>query len=251
MNNLILCEGFDDIFILGYYLFKTEKWVYDPSGAFSELYTLPKVKKRNQAIEVYKRGCDTLAIWCVGGKDCFDKPFDFLKKTNARHHGKGIQQLFIMTDRDDSEIEDCVLKIQGKMNAKDMNVGELKNNQLNTFNYEQEGESYSLNIIPIIIPFDEVGALETILMEAIEETGEEEKLIVKEAKHYVDEFCQNGQLSKYLQHSRQILKAKFSSCISITNPDRSTALFDTLLMSYPWEQKEVIKRHFGILNELI
>lgn len=251
MNNLILCEGFDDVFIIGYYLFKTEKWVYDPSGMFSDLYSFPKVNHRNQAIEVYKKGCDSLAIWCVGGKDSFDKPFNFLKKTNDNYPEKGIQQLFIFSDRDNCEIEDCLSVIQSKMNNNGMNIAKLKNNQVNVFNFEEEGENYKVNIIPVIIPFDEVGALETVLMNAIEETGEEEKFIVGEAKRYVEELCGSSQLKKYLQHSRKILKAKFSSCISITNPDRSTALFNSLLMSCPWEEREVIKRHFGILNKFL
>ncbi len=56
---------------------------------------------------------------------------------------------------------------------------------------------------------DEVGALETVLMNAIEETGKEEKFIVGEAKRYVEELCGSSQLKKYLQHNRQILKLSF------------------------------------------
>lgn len=29
MRSLILCEGFDDVLILGYYLFKTQGWRFD------------------------------------------------------------------------------------------------------------------------------------------------------------------------------------------------------------------------------
>ena len=43
----------------------------------------------------------------------------------------------------------------------------------------------------------------------------------------------------------------FSAVISVTNPDRSTATFNTLLMSHSWEEKEEIKKHFGILNTLL
>lgn len=251
MNNLILCEGFDDVFILGYYLFKTEKWTYDPSGKFSDLYGFPKVNFRNQVIEVYKKGKDSLAIWCVGGKDSFEKPLDFVRKVNNNYPDRGIHQVFILSDRDDYQIADCLSKMQNMLNEHGISIGTLQNNQKNTVRYEEEGEVYELNVIPTIIPFEEDGALETVLMNAIEEIGKEEQFIVGEAKKYVDEICKSGNVKSYLQHNREILKAKFSSCISITNPDRSTALFNTLLMSHSWEESETIKKHFGVYNELL
>lgn len=250
MNSIILCEGFDDVFILGYYLFKTQNWRYDKGGKISELYDFPKVHFRNQIIEVYKKERDSLAIWCVGGKDSFDKAFRFVKNINDQHPEEGIQKVFILTDRDESEIGECLEIIETKMKEVGLDVSHLRNNRKNSFDFNVEGEKYFLDVMPIIIPFNENGALETILLAAIEESGDEDRFVVSEAKKYVDKFIQSGRLKKYLQHDRLILKAKFSASISITNPDRSTTLFDTLLMSCPWEEKEVIRKHFEILEEL-
>lgn len=251
MNSIVLCEGFDDVFILGYYLYKTDGWDYKKDGKISELYDFPKVNFRNQIIEVYKKGNDSLAIWCVGGKDSFEEPFKFLKKINEQHPEDGLGQVFVLSDRDNFEIEECLKIIEDKMKKSGLDVGNLKNNQSNFYVYEVENETYKLNVVPIIIPFEEAGALETVLMVAIQESGEEDKLVVEEAKKYVNSLIHSGELKKYLQRDRQILKAKFSSAISITNPDRSTALFNTLLMSYPWEEKEEIAKHFRVLNEML
>ncbi|HBN85552.1 MAG TPA: hypothetical protein DDZ89_17110, partial [Clostridiales bacterium] len=76
-------------------------------------------------------------------------------------------------------------------------------------------------------------------------------LIVDEAIGYVDRLLHSGEIKKYLQHDRLVLKAKFSSVISITNPDRSTALFNTLFMSFPWEEKDEIIKHFSLLNDML
>lgn len=251
MNSIILCEGFDDVLILGYYLYKTDKWIFDKSGKISELFDLPKVSFNNQLIEVYKRGIDSLSIWCVGGKDSLEKPFKFIKRTNERHPKQGFQQVFVLSDRDNSEIVNCLKVIREKMNNCGISICNLENNQVNIFEFEVENENYKLNVVPIIIPFEETGALETVLMSAIEETGEEDRFIVAEAKNYVDRLLHSGKLSKYLQHERYIIKAKFSSSISVINPDRSIALFNALLMSCHWEEKEAIKKHFRILNDLL
>lgn len=251
MNSIILCEGFDDVFILGYYLFKTSGWKREKDGKVSDLYDFPKVNFRNQIIEVYRKDKDSLAIWGIGGKDSFEKPFKFLKKINELHPQEGFEQIFILSDRDSFEIEDCLKIIEARMKECGLNVGNLQNNKQNEFCYEVENEIFQLYIIPVIIPFDEAGALENILLSAIQETGEDEKYIVEEAKKYVDSLIFSGELKKYLQHDRLILKAKFSSAISITNPDRSTALFNTLLMTHPWEEKQEIVKHFKILNEVL
>lgn len=89
-------------------------------------------------------------------------------------------------------------------------------------------------------------------MRAISESSEEENYIVNEANKYIEGFfIPEVKLNKYLKHQREILKARFSAVISVTNPDRSTATFNTLLMSHSWEEKEEIKKHFGILNRLL
>lgn len=114
-----------------------------------------------------------------------------------------------------------------------------------------ENENYQLSIIPVIIPFDETGALETVLLSAIESEDEEGAYVAKKAKAYIDDFCQSDKQDKYLKKRRLITKAKFSAAISITNPDRSTAAFNALLMSHDWEKNEVINHHFSILNRML
>lgn len=251
MNSIILCEGFDDIFFVGYYLFKTNTWTIEKNRKISDLYDFPDIKHRNQAIEVYGKGDNTISIWCVGGKDSYEQSFKFMQKINEQFPQEGFQQVFLLCDRDNSEIEDCLTIIEETMKKYGLAVGKLNNNVPNQFQYEVEGDIYNFCVIPIIIPFDETGALETVLLKAIEETGEVDSFIVHEGKKYIDGLLNMGVQKKYLKHDRLVLKAKFSSVISVTNPDRSTALFNALLMSNPWEEKESIKEHFGIFDRLL
>lgn len=252
MNSVILCEGFDDILILGYYLHKTSKepkWNYVVENEFSEYFKLPNVSKR-QTIEIYKRNEDKVAIWGVGGKDRFNKVLHHIYKINTSFPQERFKEVILVSDRDSYEINDCLKKIENDFS----NIGwdvTLSNNISNKVTYEVEEEFYDINITPIVIPFEEIGALETVLMNAIAETDIEDNYIVGQAKEYITKIKNSGNLAKYLRHDRERLKAEFSAVISVTNPDRSTALFDALLMSHEWETKAEIKKHFGIIEELL
>jgi hypothetical protein len=76
MRSVILCEGSDDVYFLGYLLHKCSmrghEWNYAPEieKGFSDLYSFPNLK-RGEKREFYPKGGDKAAIWGVGGKDHF------------------------------------------------------------------------------------------------------------------------------------------------------------------------------------
>ncbi|MBI9095525.1 MAG: hypothetical protein JEY71_11635 [Sphaerochaeta sp.] len=63
-------------------------------------------------------------------------------------------------------------------------------------------------------------------------------------------FVDSEKITKYLKHAREIPKSILSSIVSVTNPDRSTAYFNDLLISNDWEEKEAVKTHFGLLKTM-
>ena len=89
-----------------------------------------------------------------------------------------------------------------------------------------------------------------MLINAIAESGKEDKYVVEKAKQYIDELLASGELVEYLKHNRDRLKAKFSSVISVINPEKSTTLFNVLLMSHEWEKKKEIQKHFKLIKEI-
>ena len=106
----------------------------------------------------------------------------------------------------------------------------------------------STGVTPVIIPFSEQGAIETILKTAIREEGEEEALIVNSAEKYISDLVSSGKVGiKYLSGSRLILKAKYSAVIAATNPDHSTGLFQDMVMACPWEKSPHVKEHFDVV----
>jgi len=252
MNSIILCEGFDDILILGYFIYKTSnnpKWFYNDKAIISENFKIPKMNNRNAKIEIYTRGNDKLAIWCVGGKDNFDFAIKTIHKFSTNFPEERFEEIIIFSDRDKDEIDTTITKIENMFKNYGWMVS-LSNNKQNLFRYEIESEEYQVNLSPIIIPFDIEGALETILIAGIAGTSDEDNFVVDSAKQYIKNIFESGRLFSYLQHDRLKLKAEFSAVISITNPDRSTCSFNNLLTSHNWEEKPEIKRHFELIEEI-
>ena len=252
-RSLILCEGIDDIYILGYYLFKTLNWKRNTNKRmFSNYYSFPESEK----VEIYlkENSENKLALWAVGGKNSFIKAFKFINDINNSHPEEGITQVFIINDRDDEEIDQCLKRIEQNLKENNINIKKLKNNIINNYEYKIEDNKYNLKVIPVVIPFEESGALETVLIDGMKKSGSEEEMIVYKANEYVKEI--NNSLKtekerKFLNHKRLLLKAKFSSVISIINPEHSTAKLNEILLSFSWEEKKEVRRHFHILNEML
>lgn len=99
-----------------------------------------------------------------------------------------------------------------------------------------------MNVLPIIIPYEEQGAIETLLLEALEQKGDEEALIRHTAHEYV--YNIKGQVNNYLQKQRLVTKSEYSAAIAITNPDHSTALFQEMMLTFEWENTPVAKNLF-------
>lgn len=252
MNTVILCEGFDDVLFLGYYIHKISnypKWIYQPRAKISDNFSLPLRNERSEKQEIYTRGRDKLLIWCVGGKDCFDFAIKSIYKINTTFPLERFEEIILFSDRDNEDVITTVLRIQDLFKNNGWNIL-LENNMRNLLQYVVENESYDINISPIIIPFDKNGALETILMDAIAETSQEDEYVVKSAQEYIDNIINSKRLTKYLQQHRLILKAKFSAVISITNPDRSTSTFDKLLITHDWETKDRVKTHLNLIARI-
>jgi len=251
MKSVILCEGHDEVYVIGYYLYGTKNWELKKEAKFSKLYQLSKKNHNNQSMKIYLKGEDTLAIWAVGGKDSFKKPLKSVFENTLDHPDDGVNQLFILLDRDESEISECLTRIENEINLSGVKTPILENNKINTIEFSFEGESYQIKIIPVIIPFEENGALENVLLNSIASEDKESEYVVKKAKEYIEDFYRSDFRERYLNHARLKTKAEFSAAISITNPDRSTAEFNKLLTSHKWYESDVVRKHFEMIDKLL
>lgn len=246
MKSVVLCEGKDDRWFIAYYLHKTAGW--DTCSAFWRNYNIVARGER-QEVTYLRKGSDSVAIWCVGGKDCFaDAISTIFTKFIEDFPFDPIDSIIIVGDRDNNEISDVVSKMREWFPC-DV---KLNNKATTTWIGEIDGYDVSVKITPITIPFSEEGAIETLLMGAIREQDREGEIIVRRATEYIDGLLETDRVGqKYLSHARLILKAKYAAVIAATNPEHSTSFFRDMVMECPWEKSMYVKEHFDIIVNAI
>lgn len=260
MKSVILCEGADDLWVIAYYLNKKHGWdIVNPDGLsgnvrWSEFSTYGRLDKKKGTDRIFmQKDDDLLVIEAVGGKDSFKKPanayFNILPEQNPLHTADNV---IIVTDRDDDNIEDRLGEIEKWINGNwKMEDASLENNVKCVAFRKIDGVNVHIGILPIIIPFKEEGAIETILMNGIAELNDEDSYIVNEARKYIDSIRDSGKVTTYLNKERLILKAKYSAMIAVKNPSHSTRTFSEMMMSCKWEDSEYIDEHFAVIADTI
>ena len=246
MKSVILCEGKDDLWFISYFLNKTSSWIVDNDVKNTwKLYRVSKSEDRNVLYIRLENENKYAAVLAVGGKDSFKDKLKKILEINAQFPDDMIENIVLIRDCDTDQQSDILKEIASWFPG---NI-KLSNHKTSTYKMVVEEKERKVNFWPIIIPFNEEGALETVLLSAICEDGEEEAKIVKQAKNYVDEI--KNECQKYLSHEREIVKAKFSATIAIINPDHSTSLFKDIMLDHSWEENKEVKKHYNFILSLI
>lgn len=246
MKSVVLCEGPDDLWFIGYYLYKVGEWKQRNSPWKN--YTIPTLHNGQKVISLEK-GADTVAVWCVGGKDAFSETISvLLNKIIGTYPFDPVNSIVIMRDRDNESDDEILSQLQQWVSSEEI----LINKSITVWSKEIDGIPVSVNITPLIIPFSEEGAIETVLMHSVSERDAEGAVVVDEANSYIAKLCERPEIgTNYLTHERQILKARYASTIAVTNPGHSTSLFQDMVMACPWEESPYVKEHFDVILRAI
>lgn len=246
MNSIVLCEGPDDLRFISYYLHKKAGWDEDHNPA--KRWRAFRVKENNnhQKVFMMKNGDHGVAIWCVGGKDSFSLPLKTIVDKFIREiPAEAVKSIVYVRDRDNDSVDDIIDKIKECLPE---NI-DLINKCSNTISIAcNDGANVHVSLTPVIIPFNEAGAIETLLMQAVREKSDAGEFVVNEASKYIDKLVENDIVRReFYSHERLILKSKYSATIAVTNPDHSTGLFGDMMMATPWEESEYVDSHFSII----
>ena len=255
MRSLIICEGVTDSYVIQSYLEKTGDWKFANKKDLSKYYgKFPDSTGGHPKFVTCKKGDDFVDICAVGSDTRIDEGFDFLSETNLTNLDFPIEQVFIVIDRDERIIEDRLKKITSDARRYNIEIDKLQNEKPNEFTLAFGVKKRQLVVVPMIIPFDDLGSLETLLLKSLAEQSDEDEQVVELAENYIDSYLKispSKKQRKYLKKNKLIAKAKLSSAISLTHPDRTEVPFRSLVMSHNWEEHDAIKKHFKMLNELL
>jgi hypothetical protein len=236
MNSIILCEGRTDAVLIGKYLEANKQWKY--SRKDKQGLALNK-EDNNQIIDKYQRNEDWVYIWGVGGRTRFESPLQKIFTINQLDSTLGFNNIVVIVDNDDEE-NDMIQEI-----AALLRISGLKGDEWNDIPYTDRFDQRSIvKLMIMIIPFEEKGALETVLINGIVENDDEN--IVDQCCYFVD----NIKTTRCLRKRREVLKAKLSAIISIFYPDRAVDSLVEIFTGIDWTKSKAVNQAFMKLLEL-
>lgn len=247
MRSIIFCEGKTDGILLSYYLGKVADWNFDKR--LTKNIGLPIRNWENEEVSVYTKREDELVIWAVGGQSNFDYAISQIIKVNRLlEKTDTYKKLIILTDRDKTEEDKITLeRIENILKAHDLSLNIKDNNYwTNCVYFNDYGEKNEMYILPIIIPFDKNGALETFILDAISEMGEEENYVVNKSKEYISAF----NLINYLNTQRLKVKGELAVTLGTLFPEKTFSPIDSMLKNINWEEYRTIQEGFRKLEEI-
>lgn len=242
MNNIIICEGSSDYALLQYLMRRVHCWKDCSQGVefLNPSRTLCKHEKK--LVMGVTRG--------VGGM--LPSLRNIIKiNRNEENPEACYKKIIVMIDKDDCCVEERFLfELKVLLESEGVHICtectsnnswikcQLKNWQEFVVEFE---------ILPLIIPFEEIGALETFLLSAIGKEDEYDKVMIDKCKKLVDTVDYE---ERYLKHRGDILKAVFNVYFSVRTPKYSFIDRQNIFLNTPWEKYEHINTTLKELSYL-
>ena len=248
MNHIMICEGSTDYVLLQYYMREAYQWVDDPKIQ-KGILKMPGQKSRN-----LQKDTDVLTIMAAGGCSQIGEG---LKQVLQRNYLSApdlkdiYKKIVIVTDRDEAGTEqEMTQNLSQVLNHYHIqNKEPLKNNDwIECVMKTQIGIEIRISILLLIIPFEENGALETFLLNAVKNADAYDRTIIEECEQLVDRVDPR---KKYLTSRRYITKAKFDTYFSIRTPAEQYLQRQDILKNVRWERYNGIQTAFHKLGELM
>jgi hypothetical protein len=238
MKTFIYCEGTTDLLMLQFVLQYKYGWEYN---GFNESKRTNRLRSRNLI-----KGEKTLEIHSCGGitniSSCLCKLKD--KIQYATKDDELCSRVIIMIDHDTI---DSNKKFIDQLNTC---LGEsFCEDHINVWSeWKIENPimgSLKLELYIECIPEKETGAIETIMLEALE-TDFEEKKLISESENFVNNIA-NTQ-NRYLQKKSRIFKAVFNTYFAIRAPEEKYDDRAKILNAYDWKNNVILNSSFEFLD---
>lgn len=246
MNNIILCEGSTDYFLLQYYMREAYEWVDDKSIQ-DRILKMPRQKSRNLI-----KDSNILTIMAVGGCSKFGEALKAVLDKNFLSQPSLVdayKKIAIVTDRDEVGTEQSFIeKLQKILAEYNVEHSSMSNNcWVECTMSNQMGVTVKFSILLLVIPFDENGAIETFLLNAIGNNDPYDKTIINKCNQFIEQVdCER----RYLTSRRYITKAKFDTYFSVRTPVEQYSERQNILKNVRWEEYNDIQTSFQKLGDL-
>lgn len=251
MKSVIICEGSTDLVLVQHFMEKANAWTLkgdrenerkvERSGLFG-FKSLHNFIKGNNELMIGETG------GCSGIIPCFAKVLERNRQSSSAEDI--FDNIVIICDRDEKNtVEEFDNKISNCFaDSGAIGASHIENDiwlQCSVTN--ARGVKGSFRVLLLVIPFEETGALETFLLNAISDKDNYDKQIIEECNELVETVDAE---SRYLTKRRYKTKAKFNVYFSIRTPLEQFRQRREALMGVSWEEYESVQNSFKKLKEL-
>lgn len=127
-------------------------------------------------------------------------------------------------------------------------VGKIQNNHWTNIEFfNGRKRKKTMEILLLAIPFEDTGAMETFLLNAIAQKDSYDAYIIDRCNKFVDTVDIER---RYLTKRRYITKSKFDVYFSIRTAVDQFQQRQDILKSIKWEDYELIQKSFKLLKDL-
>lgn len=231
MTELVLVEGMSDVQLISYYLQNVYGWKHEKENIL-------KVKPldEHEHIESLSKNGNQLILCGVGGNGKFAH-FVEQHRVNTMIVEKDISLLMVVTDRDEASDANVRRVINNSLEKISVNVGQWKDNPIE----DLFGQTKNIDTYLLIVPANEKGALERVIIDALNDIPEETALI-QEVVQFIDSL--KGALLPELNKTNKANKATVGTFFSVRDPKNAMRSFGVFISKIDWSKSASLNQLF-------
>ena len=231
MTELILVEGVSDVQLISYYLQNVYGWKHERENILG-IESLDE----HEHIESLSKNGNQVVICGVGGNGKFAH-FVEQHRINYIVVEQEISSLMVVTDRDEASDK----KIKNQINAALEQISVESNRWKDNAIQDSFGQAKNIYTYLLIIPANEKGALERVIIDALNDIPEETALM-GEVEQFIDVL--KAGLVPDLNQINNANKATVGTFFSVRYPKKAMRSFGVFISKIDWSKSASLNQLF-------
>lgn len=231
MTELVLVEGVSDVQLISYYLQNVYGWNYERDNIL-KIEPLDE----HEHIESLSQNGNQLILCGVGGNGKFAH-FMERHRVNDMIVERDISSLMVVTDRDEASDTKIKNQINDAFDQISVESNRWKDNAIR----DSFGQMKNIDTYLLIIPANEKGALERVIIDALNDIQEETALI-QEVEQFIDAL--KAGLVPDLNQINNANKATVGTFFSVRYPKKAMRSFGVFISKIDWSKSASLKQLF-------
>ena len=231
MTELILVEGVSDVQLISYYLQNVYGWKHERENVLGI-----EPLDEHEHIESLSKDGNQVVLCGVGGNGKFAH---FVEQHRVNHIivEKEISSLMVVTDRDEASDARIRNQINSALDQISVESNRWKENAIQ----DSFGQAKSIDTYLLIIPADEKGALERVIIDALNDIPEETALM-GEVEQFIDAL--KAGLVPDLNQINNANKATVGTFFSVRYPKKAMRTFGVFVSKIDWSKSASLNQLF-------